>query len=696
MTQPLPGDIFDVGDVLNNTYEIDRILGRGGTGEVYRARNRITERLVAIKALNRQFSGNADYIELMKREEEMRAIQHDAVVRYTECSLSDDGHVFLVMDYVEGSPLSDVMMRRRMEPRELLIIGHRVAEGLVATHAKGSIHRDLSPDNIILRHGDPTKATIIDFGIAKDTAVGARTIVGSEFAGKYEYSAPEQLDGQVTPQSDLYALGATLLAAWRGETPFTGATPGEIIRRKQKPLDTEGVPDMLRGVVEALTAPNPTNRPTDADAALDMIDAVLRPGQDTHNNIRKERSPSKAWPFATVGAACLGLGAAWYFGVFDGLRRQPLPVAEPFTLELTAADGSTPPLTGHAPDPETAELLRSAITAGFGQPPTGEIIIATGVPDEAWDDEVGVLMEQTAALETTQLSVADRSAILSGLAADIATRTAVIDAVDAFAAAYDWRISVNLKAGPLVLPTDALRTTLSEVEDCGPLIIEGATDGQFGLTDRITITGNLSEAETRDIITDKLEPLVGDRPVSLATQTLNPAICTIRRVLAEVPQLDVPLALTDGQSGARNLSGVFTVGQNPVVDLLIAQEYGSLSLQIFAINNDESVINIVPNQANQNAQIDRLAGAQDGFYRVRVLHTLAENAADRSKLAAEITNDALGKIEIIAVFSHEPLFEIVRPSRESVAAMAEALQTILAQDFDNIIGFSSAIIDARP
>ena len=135
MTQPLPGDIFDVGDVLNNTYEIDRILGRGGTGEVYRARNRITERLVAIKALNRQFSGNADYIELMKREEEMRAIQHDAVVRYTECSLSDDGHVFLVMDYVEGSPLSDVMMRRRMEPRELLIIGHRVAEGLVATHA---------------------------------------------------------------------------------------------------------------------------------------------------------------------------------------------------------------------------------------------------------------------------------------------------------------------------------------------------------------------------------------------------------------------------------------------------------------------------------------------------------------------------------------------------------------------------------
>ena len=226
MNQPLPGDIFNVGQVLNNTYVIDKILGRGGTGEVYRARNKITDRVVAIKALNRQFSGNADYIELMKREEEMRAIQHDAVVRYTECSMSDDGHVFLVMDYVEGPPLSDVMTQRRMDPRELLIIGQRVAEGLVATHAKGIIHRDLSPDNIILRHGDPTKATIIDFGIAKDTAVGARTIVGSDFAGKYEYSAPEQLEGHVSPQSDLICAGHDIACRMAWRNAFFGGYTG--------------------------------------------------------------------------------------------------------------------------------------------------------------------------------------------------------------------------------------------------------------------------------------------------------------------------------------------------------------------------------------------------------------------------------------------------------------------------------------
>jgi serine/threonine protein kinase len=90
------------------------------------------------------------------------------------------------MDYISGPSLADAMLERRIDPRELLIIAHRVAEGLVATHSHGIVHRDLSPDNIILRDGKPELATIIDFGIAKDTAAGARTIVGNEFAGKYE------------------------------------------------------------------------------------------------------------------------------------------------------------------------------------------------------------------------------------------------------------------------------------------------------------------------------------------------------------------------------------------------------------------------------------------------------------------------------------------------------------------------------
>ena len=222
MIDPLPGDIFRKGQVLNNTYEIEGVIGRGGTGEVYRARNQITGRVVAVKALNRAFSVNEAYIELMKREEEMRSINSDAIVRYTDCSRSAEGHVYLVMDYVDGTPLSELLERGGAKPRDLMIVAHRVAEGLVATHAKNIVHRDLSPDNIVLRGGDPSQAVIIDFGIAKDTNAGARTIVGNDFAGKYEYAAPEQLDGRAEPRSDLYALGASLLAVFRGRVPDMG------------------------------------------------------------------------------------------------------------------------------------------------------------------------------------------------------------------------------------------------------------------------------------------------------------------------------------------------------------------------------------------------------------------------------------------------------------------------------------------
>ena len=143
MIDPLPGDIFRKGQVLNNTYEIEGVLGRGGTGEVYRARNQITGRVVAVKALNREFSHNDAYLELMKREEEMRNIHHDAIVRYTDCSRTDEGHVYLVMDHVDGTPLADWMRRnRRRGPSNrrtgrLAATGSEGAEGIRVLGAVG-------------------------------------------------------------------------------------------------------------------------------------------------------------------------------------------------------------------------------------------------------------------------------------------------------------------------------------------------------------------------------------------------------------------------------------------------------------------------------------------------------------------------------------------------------------------------------
>ena len=216
MAESRPGDIFQPGELLNNTYRIENILGRGGTSEVYKARNDISGRHAAIKVLKSEFSGDEAFLTLMRREEEIREIRHDAVVRYSENHRTPEGLIYLVMDYVEGPGLDAILKGGGLPAPDLVQVCRRVADGLKMAHSRRIIHRDLSPDNIILRGGKPSEAVIIDFGIAKDANPGAQTIVGNEFAGKYAYAAPEQLSGNTDARSDLYSLGALLLATFRG------------------------------------------------------------------------------------------------------------------------------------------------------------------------------------------------------------------------------------------------------------------------------------------------------------------------------------------------------------------------------------------------------------------------------------------------------------------------------------------------
>ncbi|WP_299767776.1 serine/threonine-protein kinase [uncultured Tateyamaria sp.] len=691
MTGQLPGDIFTVGQVLNNTYQVDRILGRGGTGEVYLASNKITGRKVAIKALNRNFSGNADYIELMKREEQIRAIHHDAVVRYTECSLSDDGHVFLVMDFVDGPPLSDEMARRQMSERELLIILHRVLVGLEATHNKGIIHRDLSPDNIILKEGDPAQATIIDFGIAKDTASGAKTIVGSDFAGKYEYSAPEQIDGQVDARSDLYALGATLLAAFRGETPFASAAVGEIIRRKQSALDTTGVPDRLKGFIDRLTAPDPNSRPASAAEVLRDVDMAIAPsGRPTEQKEKPRKKQAFVPVFAMLGLVAVG-GGLWLAGVFD-----PPPPLETYRLDFEFDTSGPPTLTTFAPTDEDATALKASVTAAFGTAPTGNITLARGVPSDQWIKNASDIISALAPLESGDLRVLEQTAQITGLAANVAEKSTVIQNLRTFAASTGWTITSDLNAGPLVVTMADVQSTLVGLADCGPLEVSGDTDGRFGLTAAIEIQGNVADATTRTALTDGLTPRIGERGLNVQVDVLNPQLCAIRQILDDVPIGDVSIALSNGETGERNLSGVFTTGQNPVVDILVPDTYADGALWVMAVNPDGTLFHLVPNINRQENRIAEMAEVEGGLRRIRVLHTIDEFLADNSKAATRIADTNYGKSEIIAILSDESLFDGLYPTTMSVDGTVEALEEVMKTRPENVRAVRFSIIDARP
>lgn len=698
MIEPLSSDIFQRGQILNNTYEIEGVLGRGGTGEVYRARNQISGRIVAIKALNARFSGNADYIELMKREEEMRNILNDAVVRYTECSRTDEGHVFLVMDFIDGSSLNDLMLSRRMDARELIIIAHRVAEGLAATHSHGIVHRDMSPDNIILRDGNPEAAVIIDFGIAKDTATGARTIVGNEFAGKYEYAAPEQLDGHAEPRSDLYSLGASLLAAYRGEVPFAGATPGEIVRRKQTPLDTDGVPEPLRGLIDWLTAHDIEDRPADAAAFLERLGQELKPVAAR----RRTREARDAKPRRRAGLIfglvflVAAVAAAYFSGLLGDPFRKPLPAVSPYSLIAEFDPSGAGSLAGNAPDKQAESLLRAAFREASGADPgTVEMQLATGMPLEDWPQRVGAALALLSPLQHWRAEVSDTAINVSGLAPDIATRDAVSAAFAGWANDAQFDLYFNVAAGPKTLAAIDIQPALAAAATCGPLSQAAGDDAVYALSDTITITGNVMSATDTSDIEQLLAPVIGDRKLRFATTALNSEICEIRDVLPVVSTQNVSIWLGDGETGAPNLSGIFTVGQNPIVEIQVPSDITTGSLWVMIVDTDGEVYHILPNINHTEHALSELGVVEGGVRRIRVLHSVEAFMADQSLRAFRISEGDFGKSEVIAILSSSPLFDMRRPGTESVTSVAEALREVLQDREGDVIGVATRIIDAR-
>lgn len=695
MIDAMPGDIFSRGQVLNNTYEIEGVLGRGGTGEVYRAINQITGRTVAIKALNSQFSGNDDYIDLMKREEQMRDIRDDAVVRYTECSRSDQGHVFLVMDYIDGPSLNDEMAARRMEARELLIIAHRVALGLRAAHRNGIVHRDLSPDNVILRGGSAEQATIIDFGIAKDTGAGARTIVGNDFAGKYEYAAPEQVEGKAEKRSDFYALGALLLAAFRGEIPFAGATPGEMVRRKQQPLDTSDVPEPLKGLVKWLSAPALTERPGSADEIVGRLDALLAPkGQSTRRGAVAE-TPRRRSGWLALPVLVLVVSGAYFGGVKDWIGPKELPVADPYRFEARAGAGG-PALSGNAPDAESAGLLTDAFATQTGSALASDALtLAQGVPSDIWPGAVADLLGKTDGLEDWRIDIAGLDARIEGLAANGAARRDAEDRLQDWARAGGFTLTTAIDAGPRILPVAEVSAMLKEVADCGPLV-QNATGETYALGDTITITGSVAQPATKEAIHFRLADAIGDRNLRVETTELNADICSVRQVLPDLPQAGLSVWLGEGETGAANLSGAYRVDDNPIVEIHAPATLTEGSLWVVVVDNTGKVFNLLPNINFEEQRIGRLGVVENGIRRIRVLFSIEEFKADQRLMAMRISPTDFGKSEIVAILSQKNLFDIRRPRDESVASFAEALTEIQAQSPENITAVASRLLDSGP
>ncbi len=257
------------GTILFGEYEIVNVLGVGGMGEVYRARHRRLDEHRAIKVMHAELSKKKGASEFFYREAKaLLAVRHPAVVHCHDLLSDDEGRVYLIMEMIEGIPLSKKMNDGPLSPDDVAILGARVSHGLAAAHRKGVIHRDVSPDNIVLPNGRVQEAKIIDFGIAKLLDAGEGTIVDG-FKGKLSYASPEQLGfhgGKIDGRSDFYCLGLVLVAAAMGRPMPMGTSVVEAVdaRRNFKKLPA-AIPVGLRSAIQPLLALDPDDRPKYVD-----------------------------------------------------------------------------------------------------------------------------------------------------------------------------------------------------------------------------------------------------------------------------------------------------------------------------------------------------------------------------------------------------------------------------------------------
>jgi serine/threonine-protein kinase len=271
------GQGIQVGDVLNHIFEVKRFIARGGMGEVFEGVNVNTDERVAIKVMLPSLAADPNVISMFRKEARtLTRLQHEALVQYRVLAQEPQlGVLYIVTEYVDGTNLADVLGQAEATPEELAQLLRRLAAGLRVAHALGAIHRDMSPDNVLLEDGSLGKAKIIDFGIAKDLDPGSATIVGDGFAGKLNYVAPEQLGDfgrEVGPWSDVYSLALVILAvAGKRNVQMGGSLVDAVDKRRAGP-DLSAAPDALKPVLEQMTKANPAERLRSMDEVLAELD----------------------------------------------------------------------------------------------------------------------------------------------------------------------------------------------------------------------------------------------------------------------------------------------------------------------------------------------------------------------------------------------------------------------------------------
>ncbi len=358
-----------IGDVLNHIFEVKRFIGRGGMGEVFEGVNVNTDERVAIKVMLPAMAADEKVVAMFRKEARtLTKLQHEALVQYRVLAQEPQlGVLYIVTEFIEGVELCDMLGKVEYKPEELAGLLRRLASGLAAAHRLGAIHRDMSPDNVLLEGGDIHKATIIDFGIAKDLDSSSATIVGDGFAGKLNYVAPEQLGDygrDVGPWTDVYSLALVILAVAQGKNVNMSGSLVDAIDKRRKGPDLSAVPSNIKGLLEDMLRPDPKERIRSMEEVLARLGGggsappppPPPPVDAAPVAARSSGGPNKGLLIggaALVAALAIG-GGAWYFMQDDGIEivdgnevgpADDAPPGDPEAVARSAINSALPSVT---------------------------------------------------------------------------------------------------------------------------------------------------------------------------------------------------------------------------------------------------------------------------------------------------------------------------------------------------------------
>jgi eukaryotic-like serine/threonine-protein kinase len=323
---------MSAGDVIAGRYELLELIGRGGMSSVWKAEDRLLDRIVAIKVLHEQFTQDEEYVERFRREARSVAqLSHPNIVTVIDRG-EEGGRQYIVFECVEGENLKQLIERSGPLPvRDALLLALQMARALSFAHDRGLIHRDVKPQNVLLNEDGQAKMT--DFGIARSVDVEGVTITGTVL-GTSEYIAPEQARGQrVDALTDVYSLGVVLYELLTGDVPFHGENFVAIaLRHVNEPppsvLDRRpDCPPRVAMAVERAMAKRAEDRfasmeelvaeldaclaeldPTSEEATMISRRPVAAPSHRRAARPRRRRRGGILWPIAAV-AVILGIAA---------------------------------------------------------------------------------------------------------------------------------------------------------------------------------------------------------------------------------------------------------------------------------------------------------------------------------------------------------------------------------------------------